>query len=215
MFHDQYPSSIIFFIILIISLFGCNQKSSADGNSDNRELSTNDFGGDSILIKIERDSLQLVESGYSSTSVENGEMIECKNYIVGIDTTIDNKLEVVVGSGTDVVIKLMSLLNGKCVRYFYINSGTTFILKNIPESLYQLKIAYGKSWLSKYENGNCIGRFLRNPIYEIGSDTLDYFNKRTSNSIQIPGYKLSLDVISSGVENSFNSNKITDEEFND
>ncbi len=215
----------LFSFIIQFALLGCKQKSEKDssnnGNSENRELTIDEFKNDAIsrndsiaLIQINIDSLALIKRGFTFSHLSNGEIVECKNYVIGIDTNINNTLEVDVGSGTDVVIKLMSLFSGKCIRYFHINSGSSFTINNIPEGKYQLKIAYGKSWMTNYKGGECLGRFIRKPIYEAGSDTLDYFNKKLPNGIQIPSYKLRLDVISSGIENSFNSNRISEDEFN-
>jgi hypothetical protein len=46
---------------------------------------------------------------------------------------INNYLEVHVGGGTDVAIKVMNLETDKCIRYVFINSGSTYKIKNIPE----------------------------------------------------------------------------------
>ena len=83
---------------------------------------------------------------------------------------MNNYLEVYVGSGTDVSIKIMNLNTDKCIRYVFINSGSSYTINNIPEGRYYLKIAYGKNWLSKVESGQCIGKFIRNPMYEKGED---------------------------------------------
>jgi hypothetical protein len=65
---------------------------------------------------------------------------------------IKNHLEVVVGSGTDISIKVMNINKDNCVRCVFINSSSTYGIDIIPEGKYYLKIAYGKNWLSKIEN---------------------------------------------------------------
>ena len=108
----------------------------------------------------------------------------------------------------------MNIKTEKCIRYVFINSGTTYSIENIPEGMYYLKIAYGKDWLSKVENGQCVGKFIKNPLYEKGEDVLDFNIKRESNGRSIPSYQLSLDVVSSGISNSFNSQNISESDFN-
>ena len=119
-----------------------------------------------------------------------------------------------VGGGTDVSIKIMNVNTNKCVRYVFINSRTTYTIKNIPEGKYYLKIAYGKNWISKVENGQCIGKFISNPLYEKGEDILNYNLQYTGDGYNIPSYTFSLDVISTGTSNSFNSQNISESEFN-
>lgn len=155
----------------------------------------------------------LISEGWESQYVENGQLPECYNFLP-MYSNIDNYLRVYVGSGTDVAIKIMNIENDQCVRYIFINSGSTYNISNIPEGNYYLKIAYGKDWLSKIENDQCIGKFLRDPIYEKGTDILDFFIKYTADGYSIPSYSLELDVISSQTSNSFNSHNISEEDFN-
>ena len=79
---------------------------------------------------------------------------------------------------------------------------------------YYLKIAYGKNWLSKVENGQCIGKFIRNPLYEKGEDIMDFTIQHSSEGYSIPSFRLELDVVSTGISNSFNSQNISESEFN-
>ena len=102
----------------------------------------------------------------------------------------------------------------KCVRYVFINSGSTYEIHNIPEGVYYLKIAYGKDWYSKVENGQCVGKFLRNPMYEKGDNIMDFNIQYTDGGYSVPSFSLQLDVISSDRENTFNSQNISESEFN-
>jgi hypothetical protein len=119
-----------------------------------------------------------------------------------------------VGGGTDVAIKVMNLQTNKCVRYVFINSGSTYKIRNIPEGFFYLKIAYGKDWFSKIENGQCVGKFLRNPLYEKGNDTMDFNLKYTSDGYRIPSFQLKLDVIATNIMNTFSSQNISENNFN-
>lgn len=114
-------------------------------------------------VKTEEDLL--IEQGWSHTTLNNGILPECYNYEPKMGE-LNNRLEVNVGGGTDVAIKVMSQTTGKCVRYVYINSGSAYSIQNIPEDKYYLKIAYGKNWMSKIESGQCTGKFLTNALYK-------------------------------------------------
>lgn len=155
----------------------------------------------------------LIASGWKDTEIQNGPLPECYNFVPQ-KGKIDNYLEVYVGGGTDVVIKLMNLETEKCVRYVFINSNSTFRITHIPEGKFYLKIAYGKNWLSKVVNNQCIGKFIRNPFYERGKDILDFNTIETNDGYQIPNFSLRLDVIETDTSNSFDSQNISEGEFN-
>lgn len=161
----------------------------------------------------EQEKEKLISEGWQEQGIENGQLPTCYNFKPK-KGNVNNYLEVYVGSGTDVSIKIMSLNTEKCVRYIFINSGSTYTIRNIPEGRYYLKIAYGKNWLSKVENEQCIGKFIRNPMYEKGEDIMDFNIKHSAQGSSIPSFKLELDVVSSGITNSFNSQNISESEFN-
>ena len=141
-------------------------------------------------------------------------MPSCYNFKPKTDNSIDNNLEINVGGGTDVVVKLMNVKSEKCIRYVFINSGSSYQIRNIPQGVYYLKIAYGKEWLSKIENNQCIGKFIRSPMYEKGEDIMDFTIQKTYDGFSIPSFRLSLDVISSNLSNSFSSHNISETDFN-
>ncbi len=158
---------------------------------------------------------------------ESGVTPECENVTPQYDFQLDNYLRIKVGSGTDVVVKLMRIgdYEDNCIRIVYVRSGDTYEIKNIPESQYYLKIAYGKDYRQKIVSNQCVVKFIKNAIYEKGTDILNFTKIKKPNqtigdsvyeSWDIPSFELSLDVIklSNHDENSFNSNSISEEEFN-
>ena len=159
--------------------------------------------------KYEEEKEKLISEGWQEQGIENGQLPSCYNFNPK-KGNVNNYLEIYVGSGTDVSIKVMNLNTEKCVRY----SGSRYTIRNIPEGRYYLKIAYGKNWLSKVENEQCIGKFIRNPMYEKGEDIMDFNIKHSAQGYSIPSFKLELDVVSSGITNSFNSQNISESEFN-
>jgi hypothetical protein len=163
--------------------------------------------------QLQQEKDKLISAGWKETEVNNGQLPSCYNFVPK-KSNIDNYLEVNVGGGTDVVIKVMNLRTDKCVRYVFINSGSTYKILNIPEGIYYLKIAYGKDWFSKIENGQCVGKFLRNPMYEKGEDIMDFNLQYASDGLSIPSFQLKLDVIATNSLNTFNSQNISENEFN-
>lgn len=188
-------------------------KRKTDTQYSNGDLN-NSFANQRNKKRIEamlKDSL--VASGWKEQPINNGLMSSCYNFKPK-RSKIRNHLEVYVGSGTDVVIKLINVNTEKCIRYVYINSQTSYRITNIPEGRYYLKIAYGRNWLSTTKNGKCIGKFIRNSLYEKGTDILDYYIKIDANSRRIPSFKLQLDVIQNQSQNAFTSSNISEFEFN-
>jgi hypothetical protein len=161
---------------------------------------------------------------WNKINLTTGTRPDCYNFTPRYDYSLDNRLEIIVGSNTDVVIKLINQKTGKCIRYVYIRNNSTFNIANIPEGKYYLKIAYGSVWRQKVENGKCLGKFVQNSIYKKGDEILD-FNKiykgvtvdgdNKYTNYQIPSFSLSLDVIKNAFDaNNFETDAISEDEFN-
>jgi hypothetical protein len=180
-----------------------------------------EFDGDegyvfSELLKINPDS------GWDKKKYESGQTPDCENINPQFDYKIDNSLRVIVGSNTDVVIKLMKEQHENsdiCVRIIFIRSGDTYYLKNVPEGKYYLKIAYGKDWRQKIVDNQCYGKFMRNAQYEISSSELDFnIIHKPNGHISIPYFELSLDMVVMKYEknrkSNFSSKNINEAQFN-
>ena len=151
--------------------------------------------------------------GYNSTFLNVGEMPDCYNF-KPIYSSIDNYLKVDVGNNTDVAIKVINAKTDVCIRFVYINSNSSFKIKNIPEGIFYLKIAYGKDWYMKNENGKCVGKFTSGALYEKGQDLMDFNVQKTSTGESIPYYELKLDVVTTDFNNAFDTKNISEDEFN-
>jgi hypothetical protein len=162
---------------------------------------------------LQQEKEKLINDGWEETTINNGQLPSCYNFKPK-RSNIDNYLEVHVGGGTDVVIKVMNVETDECIRYVFINSGSTYKIRNIPEGKYYLKIAYGKNWFSKIEGGQCVGKFIRNPLYEKGDDIMDFNLDHTSVGYNIPSFQLQLDVISTNTMSTFSSKNISESDFN-
>jgi hypothetical protein len=165
-----------------------------------------------VPVKTEAEKLQ--EEGWQVMNMGNGVMPDCYNYRPGYGE-LKNELIINTGSGTDVAIKVMSLTTNTCVRYVFVNSNNTYSIQNLPEDLYYLKIAYGKSWISKNQGGRCLGRFMHDALYKKGDEQLDFNRKLTAEGYSVPSFELSLDVVAGVQQDQFQSIGISEEVFND
>lgn len=209
--------NIFFNLIIAIFLFSCKDNTN-DNTPENGDLN-NTFveQQDSLQLtpeeKYQQEKEKLITDGWEEQEIQNGQLPTCYNFKPK-QGNVKNHLEVIVGGGTDVSIKVMNVNTDRCVRYVFINNSSSYSINNIPEGKYYLKIAYGKNWLSKIINGQCLGKFIRNPMYEKGEDIMDFNIQHKRRGYSIPSYQLQLDVVSSGVSNSFNSQNISEEDFN-
>lgn len=214
----------IYLIVVLFLIFfdvGCSNDTTESHlpNPGNGDLNETFVDSDTSILsnttQVElSETERLLSEGWEEKSVQNGQLPSCYNFKPKRGS-VSNYLEVRVGGGTDVSIKVMEINTEKCIRYVFINSGSTYYIRNIPEGKYYLKIAYGKHWVSKSENGKCIGKFTSNQLYEKGQDILDYYLQYTDGGYSVPSFKLQLDVISNGASNSFNSQNISETEFNE
>lgn len=165
-------------------------------------------------------------SGWETTNYKTGTTPDCENVNPQYDYEIDNYLRINVGSGTDVVVKLMKkgYYKDECIRIVYVRSNDIYDIKNIPEGIYYLKIAYGKDFRKKIIDNKCHVKFMRDAEYEKGIETLDFKLKKMPNqrigdkiyeNWSVPSYELQLDVIAvKGKDSQFRANDISEEEFN-
>lgn len=201
--------------IIISVLFSCGD----GGIEDPKNGDLNDgFKNTNLQNEAEIDKEQKVLEnlkilGFKKTNLSKGEMPNCYNF-KPIYSNIDNYLNVNVGGNTDAAIKVMNASSDQCIRFVYINSNSSFKIKNIPEGIFYLKIAYGKDWYMKNENGKCIGKFTKNPIYEKGQDLMDFNIQKTAHGKSIPYYNLELDIVVSDYSNTFDTQNISEDDFN-
>ena len=165
-------------------------------------------------------------SGWEKKNYQSGITPDCENVTPQYDYKLDNYLRINVGSGTDVVVKLMAKgsYEDECIRIVYVRSDDTYEIKNIPEGRYYLKIAYGKDYRKKIVDNQCYVKFMNNAQYEKGSEILDFNKIKKPNQIvgndiyenwSVPSFELSLDVIvTKGTKSTFKSNDISETEFN-
>ncbi len=158
---------------------------------------------------------------WEDTQLKTGDEIECLNISPQYDYKLDNYLKIDVSEKTEAVVKLIKVGNNPseeiCYRIAYIQSGDTYLMKNIPAGKYYLKIAYGEEWKQQTTaDGKCIGRFVKKALYKMGDKILNYNPVRLAQGMDVPSFELSLDVSTdgSGSGSSFDTDDISEEFFN-
>ncbi len=198
-------------------------------NSDNPDwwkisyYGTEGYVASKYLITVDKSEQY---KDWAKENASTGDNPECENITPKYAYELNNQLLIHVGKNYDVVVKLMSNY-GNCIRIAYIEAGDDYSMKNIPEGIYYLKIAYGKDFRKYTKDGQCIVKFLRDATYEKGTNTLDYYKQKLPDTYEgghvyenwnLPSYELSLNIEytqgSSNGFNTFHSNTISEKDFN-
>lgn len=209
----RYLTITIWFAAALM-LAACGVQDDASRESrESRELTISDsLDAEAKQAALEEQTLN--DSTWVNPRLRSGSTPAGFDFTPRRDKKLDNYLEIKVGSNTDVVVKLMNRKTDQCIRYVFVRSLDTYRVKNIPEGIYYLKIAYGRNWRQKEIDGKLVGKFVSNALYKIGSEDLDYNIIYHTNSYQIPSYQVSLDVMNVFTADIFETEAITEEEFN-
>lgn len=122
----------------------------------------------------------------------------------------DNYFDIQVGDGYDVVVKIVDITTDRCVRCVYVPQNKTITIHEIPQGRYYLKLAYGNAWMELASEGGKIGKFTKNVLFERSYSAYDFGKK---NSQEVINYILKLNVVNGSVENNFQTEEISEEEF--
>lgn len=150
---------------------------------------------------------------YYTVVINTGDRPDCFSFRAKYDLKLDNFLKIDASGSTDVVVKIIDNYTQECIRCVFISGGDSHYIKNIPQGIYYLKIAYGYDWGKKVVGSFCFSKFLSDAHYQIGNDLLNYYIKEDSNGYQVPSYALELRVIANNRNNDFDAENISEEEF--
>ena len=150
---------------------------------------------------------------YYSIVINTGDKPECISCGSMYDPRLDNFLKIDAEGSSDIVLKIMNNATDECARSVFIKGGSIYYIKNIPEGIYYLKIAYGYDWSKKVDGSFCSAKFTRDVHYQIGNDLLDFYIKQYSDGYQVPSFELELKVISNNRNNEFDADNISEEDF--
>ena len=183
---------LLLFIICTLSV-SCAKTNSEQSNSN----------------ELTQKQVQLKDEGWIFVQHKGGEM-ESKYGVKSKYGIQDNYFDISVGSGYDVVVKIVDINTDQCIRYIYVPQNQTITTNEIPQGRYYLKLSYGKDWMEKEADGITLGKFTRSVIYEKSSSAYDFGKK---NSSELVDHILKLNVIDGSVENNFRTEEISEEEF--
>lgn len=219
MITKLYPYTTISGIFLLLLLSNCGSTQSSNSITGIKELKQNvSSNNTTTAVASQSDTMnrqedeQLIAEGWAKGNYTNGILPECYDYVPQFSQH-ENELSISVGMGTNVALKLMSVTTGKCIRYVFINSSSTYAIRNIPPDSYYVKVAYGEDWISKSVEGSCKGKFHNNTIYEKGEKVYAFSGKHRTDKYQ--KFALSLDVVEGSTEKTINASRIAEAEFND
>ena len=187
----------LLFIILSTFLYGCINSDKASPTTD-----------EGLTVNQQK----MLDEGWISADTDiKSKDISSEYGITPIYGILDNYFDVKMGTGSDLVLKIIDLSKNKCIRYIYVKENSEFTISQIPQGKYQLLLAYGKNWMTKKDdNGGCIGKFSNNVHYEKSTDIFDFGKK---NSRDMINYSLEINVKWDGQKMNFNTEDISEEEF--
>jgi hypothetical protein len=151
---------------------------------------------------------------WEEVSYNTGDKPNCISSTEKFDYKMENFLKILIGRNTNVIVKVHNTVTDECIRCVFINAGETFEIKNIPEGIYYLKIAFGNFWMQKNSAGQkCDGKFQQEVYYKKGDKLLDFNTVKTEKGIKIPNFELKLEIFKKNKKNEYKSSQITEEEF--
>ena len=165
------------------------------------------------------------ENLYNRISLNTGDSPECDNMDWKYDYAAKGSLEITVGSGADFAIKIMERYTDACIRAFYIKSGESIKVRDVPQNTYYLKVASGLDFRQGIKDGQCIMIFNQRAHYEVGEEILDFnigpkrietIDGKKYEVQSVPSYSLRLAVRSRdhSIKDNFDTKAISKEEFN-
>ena len=201
----KWSVPVLFMIWVVIELMSSPDVKSYSNNSSS-EYSPNSSSNYANTTPTDTKVVNEIE-------MTNGNISGCSDFKPKYDYSIDNELEISTIS-TDAALKIFDKKNDKCIRFVFIKSGTIYKVKNIPEGVYYLKIAYGNKWSVIEGDSNCKGRFYSNSSYKRDDDLYNFNKKKYSDGrISIPSYTLKLYTTFSRNKTDNSTGSISEDDF--
>lgn len=212
-------------IILIIYLISNSNSSSSSSSSPTNSYSNNSYNSTPAVVDTASsyvnspppsNNTYSTEPVYTKVAMQNGNFSNCSGVVPKYDKNISTKL-IITTELTDVAVKIFDYETNRCIRFVFVNDGTTYSVKNIPEGKYYLKIAYGNDWQVKEGDPACKGRFTSHASYKKDYSIYD-FNKiyKDDGRVSIPYYTLKLyrTYTTDNSESNSTGNSISETDFN-
>lgn len=154
---------------------------------------------------------KLLDEGWNSISKDvKSRDISSEYGIIPVYGIQDNYIDVKMGRGSDLALKIIDLSKNKCIRYIYVQEDSEYTIAQIPQGKYKLLIAYGKNWMIRQENGETFGKFADYVHYEQSVDIFDFGKKNTQ---EIINYLLTINVQEDIHATNFITEEIHEDQF--
>ena len=126
-------------------------------------------------------------------------------------TKLSQSQEHLISEGWYIPVKIIDASRDKCIRYVLVPENSSVSVQMIPQGRYYLKLAYGKDWM-EYDNGDgtITGKFTKNESYDKSVDVFDFGKKNSSDNVS---YVLHINVVNSKLENNFETQEISEDDF--
>ena len=103
--------------------------------------------------------------GGQKLSMKTGDVPKCYKFTPGYYFRSENKLQLSVGAVSDAVVKLIDSTTHQCIRYVYLKFGSSYVINDIPNGNFYLKMFYGTDWREFNNSDKCSQKFVLNAKY--------------------------------------------------
>ncbi len=102
---------------------------------------------------------------WKKIEMKTGDVPKCYKFSPTYSFRSENKLQISTGIVSDAVIKLIDSTTHLCIRYVYLKFGSSFVISDLPNGNYYLKIYYGTDWREFANGAQCRQMFILNGKY--------------------------------------------------
>jgi len=135
-----------------------------------------------------------ISLGLHDLQLSTGAIPYMRHYGRGtFDFSSMNRIRFRNGKSYDAVVMLTDIATQQTIRNNYIRAGDDFVMQNIPDGSYYLKVLFGNDWnsaLCPLNDEELEGGFNRNVRYEIFRQDVNVIQMKHSRSGDTLGYKI-------------------------
>lgn len=186
--------SLLLSIVLLTIVTACDRKHNSSANENSEYTEQQEL---------------LLDEGWTKSEPISNELDERYGYTPRYGLQ-DNYFDITIGKGVSVLVKIIDNNSGKCIRCVYVQENTTTTVNQIPQGVYNLKLAYGNDWMEYNDGENIKGRFTRNCTYERSVEAYNFGKKNTSDFVN---YHLMINVSEEIIEHNFETTQISEADF--
>ena len=152
---------------------------------------------------------ELMAEGWRFYTPENGDL-PASYGITPVKGLLDNYFDIEMGSGLNLVVKIVDAQTNQSIRYVFVRENTKANISQVPPGQYYLKMAFGHDWMINEHDIQFRGKFTRDVSYEISEDIFDFGPINTFNA---KSYSLRIHMQQNELYTNFNTTAINEEQF--